>query len=254
MKPLISAVYITKNAQSKLSDSLNSIISLVNEIIIIDSGSTDNTEQIAKQFNAKFIKQSWLGFGKQKQFGVEQATHDWVLCLDDDEIVSQNLQQSIKEALINNESKYHAYKFARSNYFMGRYLKHGEGYPDWSLRLFNKHYAHWSDDLVHEYVITNCDVEILSGDLLHHSCNSIEDYLNKQNKYTSLQAEKMAENGVKVKPIKIIISPIFRFIKFYFLKRGFLDGMAGFVHICIGCFNSMMKYAKINEKQKEQNK
>ncbi len=165
---------------------------------------------------------------------------------------SDELKKSIQAALLNPSAK--AYQFARSNYFMGRYLKYGEGYPDWSLRLFNKKYAHWSEDNVHEYVVTQTDIGKLAGDLLHHSCDSLTDYLNKQNTYTSLQAEKMFMEGKKISSAKIIISPLFRFIKFFIFKRGFLDGLPGFVHISIGCFNTMMKYSKVCDKQKEYNK
>ena len=251
MKQSVSAVYITKNAQKTLAKSLHSI-SFVDEIIIVDSGSTDQTRQIAEQFNARFISNPWPGFGKQKQFAIEQAQHQWVLCLDDDEIVTEALKISIQNTL--NQPSYYAYQAARSNYFMGCYLKHGEGYPDWSLRLFNKQYAHWSEDTVHEYVMTHTEKGRLNGDLLHYSCDSLTNYLNKQNQYTRLQAEKIIASGKKIGFAKIIINPLFRFIKFFFLKRGFLDGVPGFVHISIGCFNTMMKYAKVYEQQKETHK
>ena len=148
MKQPISAVYITKNAEKTLSNSLKSLTSCVDEIIIVDSGSTDQTENIAKTFNARFISKDWEGFGKQKRFAVQQAKNDWVLCIDDDEVISSELAENINKTLENPQL--FAYQFARSNFFMGRFLKHGEGYPDWSLRLFNLNYAHWSDDDVHE--------------------------------------------------------------------------------------------------------
>lgn len=247
MKQNLSIVYITKNAAITFKQSLNSA-AFADEIIVVDSGSTDQTLAIAAQYQAKIIKQHWLGFGKQKQFAINQAKNDWVLSLDADEIISIKLKQSIQAALQNPKNK--AYRFARSNYFLGRYLKHGEGYPDYSLRLFNKHNAHWSDDAVHEYVKTKESVGTLTGDLLHHSCENITAYLQKQNQYTDIQAQQLCLNKTTVSQIKIIFSPIFRFIKFYFLKKGFLDGMAGLIHIRIGCFNSMIKYAKYYELKK----
>lgn len=247
MKQNLSVVYITKNAASTFEQSLSSI-DFANEIIVVDSGSSDETLKIAEKYKAKITFQDWLGFGKQKQLAVNLATHDWVLCLDADEIISFDLRKSIQAALTNPTFK--AYQFPRSNYFLGRYLKHGEGYPDLSLRLFNKNNAAWSDDAVHEYVDTKSEVGTLTGDLLHHSCENISDYLTKQNNYTDIQAKQLWLKNKKTTAVKIIFSPIFRFIKFYFIKRGFLDGLAGFVHISIGCFNSMIKYAKLHELQK----
>ncbi|WP_434779614.1 glycosyltransferase family 2 protein [Neisseria sp. Ec49-e6-T10] len=246
MKENISVVYITKNAQRKLEQSLLSIC-FADEIVIVDSGSTDQTLEIAKKYSAKIIHQEWLGFGKQKQFAVDKAQNDWVLCLDDDEIVSKELSDNIQNVL--KHPQYMAYQFARSNYFINRFLKHGEGYPDYSLRLFNKKYAHWSEDNVHEYIVCHKKVETLKGDLLHYSCDSLEEYLNKQNQYTSIQADILSKQK-NIGSLKIIMSPFFRFIKFYFIKRGFLDGLPGFIHILIGCFNSMIKYAKVYEQQK----
>ncbi len=252
MKQPISAVYITKNAEQSLADSLKSLASLVDEIIIVDSGSTDQTETIAQMANARFIFNEWAGFGKQKRFAVEQAKNDWVLCVDDDEVLSTELAENIAKTL--EKPQFFAYQFARSNFFMGHFLKHGEGYPDWSLRLFNRNYAHWSDDDVHEQVVTHTQIGTIKGNLLHYSCDTLAEYLDKQNRYTSIQAEKMLIKGKKISRAKIIISPVFRFFRFYFIKRGFLDGLPGLVHILIGCFNSMVKYAKFFEKQKAQNK
>lgn len=250
MKQNLSIVYITKNAASIFKKSLSSI-DFADEIIVVDSGSTDATLEIAQKYHSKITHQNWLGFGKQKQFAVNLATNDWVLCLDADEIISDELKKSIQAALLNPSAK--AYQFARSNYFMGKYLKHGEGYPDFSLRLFNRNDAKWSDDDVHEYVKTEVQIETLTGDLLHHSCDNIAAYLEKQNQYTDIQAQQLWLKNKKISKNKIILSPIFRFIKFYFLKKGFLDGMAGFVHISIGCFNSMIKYAKLYELRKNNN-
>ena len=249
MKQPISAVYITKNAEKTLADSLKSLTACVDEIIIVDSGSTDQTKNIAKTFNARFISKDWEGFGKQKGFAVQEASHDWVLCIDADEELSPELVANINQLLENPQI--FAYQFARSNFFMGRFLKHGEGYPDWSLRLFNRNYAHWSDDDVHEQVVTHTQIGTIKGDLLHYSCDTLAEYLDKQNRYTSIQAEKMLAKGKKVSYSKMIVSPVFRFFRFYLIKQGFLDGWPGLVHILIGCFNSMVKYAKFFEKQKD---
>ena len=128
---------------------------------------------------------------------------------------------------------------------MGRWLKHGEGYPDISLRLFDKEFAEWSKDPIHEKVFTNEAVGRLIGDLMHHSENGIADYLTKQNHYTTLQAQQLFAKGKRVRVTRMLLSPVFRFIKFYLLRLGFLDGLPGLIHISIGCFNSFTKYAKL---------
>jgi hypothetical protein len=129
-------------------------------------------------------------------------------------------------------------------------LKHGEGYPDWSLRLFDRRQARWSKDAVHEKVETSADIGELTGDLLHDSAESIASYLTKQNRYTTLAAEMAIKSGKRSGFAQIILSPLVRFIKFYFLRQGFRDGLPGLIHIAIGCFNSFSKYAKMLERQK----
>nr|WP_276539192.1 glycosyltransferase family 2 protein [Chromobacterium alkanivorans] len=244
MRARISVVLITKNAETSLEKCLDSV-GFADEIVLVDSGSTDRTLAIASAYKAKVIHQDWLGFGPQKQLAVQAASHDWVLCLDADEWLSTELVNEIKDVLDNPQAT--AFQFPRCNRFMGRFLKHGEGYPDWSLRLFHRGHARWSDDLVHEYVIADGPVHRLRHDLMHESGEDIALYLSKQNRYTSLQAEQLLQRGKRVGIAKLILSPLLRFLKFYFFRRGFLDGVPGLVHISIGCFNSYIKYAKLIE-------
>ncbi|WP_227105929.1 glycosyltransferase family 2 protein [Chromobacterium rhizoryzae] len=251
MRARISVVLITKNAETSLEKCLDSV-GFADEIVLVDSGSTDRTLAIASAYKAKVIHQDWLGFGPQKQLAVRAASHDWVLCLDADECLSENLVNEIKELLDNPQAT--AFQFPRCNRFMGRFLKHGEGYPDWSLRLFHRAHARWSDDLVHEYVIADGPVHKLRHELMHESGEDIALYLSKQNRYTSLQAEQLLQRGKRVGIAKLILSPLLRFVKFYFFRRGFLDGVPGLVHISIGCFNSYIKYAKLIELRRLKNK
>ena len=145
-----------------------------------------------------------------------------------------------------------AYRFPRCNLFLGRYLRHGEGYPDWSLRLFDRRHARWSDDAVHEKVLTQTDVGTLAGDLLHDSAETLNSYLAKQDRYTTLAAQQAHAAGQRAHLGHLLLSPLLRFIKFYVLRLGFLDGMAGLVHILIGCGNSFAKYAKMLDLQTRQ--
>ncbi len=240
----ITAVIIARDEAHAIAACLESV-SFADEIVLVDSGSKDETPSIAKRFGARVIHQEWLGFGAQKQFAVEQASHDWILSIDADERVSLKLQESILQAV--TAPRAHAFKMPRRNRFMGRWLRHGEGYPDYNLRLFHRDHARWSEDAVHEHVLARGKIQPLKGDLLHETEDGIEDYLRKQNHYTSLQAQILFAGGKKAGFTKLIVSPLVRFVKFYFFRLGFLDGLPGLVHILIGCFNSFTKYAKLRE-------
>ncbi len=237
-----SVVIIAKNAARQLAACLESA-SFADEMLVVDSDSSDGTAELAAKRGARVLQQEWLGFGAQKQFAVEAARYDWVLCLDADERVSEPLRASILAALAAPATQ--AYAMPRCNRFMGSWLRHGEGYPDWSLRLFDRRHARWSDDPVHEKVLTDAPVARLKGDLLHDSAETLAGYLDKQNRYTSMQAEVLFKAGKRTGPAQLLLSPLLRFAKFYFLRLGFLDGTAGLVHIGIGCCNSFFKYAKL---------
>ena len=238
----LSVTLITLNAAQHIEACLTSV-AFADEIVVVDCGSEDDTIQLAKKYGARVMHQDWLGYGAQKQFAVEQAQHDWVLCVDADERVTVALRQSIEAALSGPQA--HGFTMPRCNKFLGRWLRHGEGYPDWSLRLFHRAHGRWSSDPVHEKVSLDSTAMRLSGDLLHESSEDLATYLNKQNRYTTLAAEALFERGKRVGVVQLALSPLLRFFKFYVLRLGFLDGAAGLVHISIGCHNSLMKYAKL---------
>ena len=244
----LSVVLITLNAAAQLRPCLESA-AFADEILVVDSGSSDGTQELATACGARVLHQDWLGFGPQKHFAVTQAAHDWVLCLDADERVTPELATAIGAALASG-SDVAAFRFARCNRFLGRYLRHGEGYPDWSLRLFDRRRARWSDDAVHEKVVSDGPVGTLAGDLLHDSAETIAAYLTKQNRYTTLAAEAAVAAGQRARAGKVWASPLLRFCKFFIVRRGYRDGLPGFIHIVIGCFNSFTKYAKMIELQR----
>ena len=243
----LSAVLITRNAAAVLDSCLESL-AFADEILIIDSASSDGTLEIAARRGARAVQKEWLGFGRQKQFAVDQAKNDWVLCIDADERVSPELAASISRALAAPVSP--VYRMARRNRFLGRWLSHGEGYPDWSPRLFNRMNARWSDDLVHEKVLYAVTPGTLEGDLMHDSSDDLAAYLDRQNRYTTLAARQAYELGRSSGVFHLLLSPVVRFFKFYVLRLGFLDGVPGLLHISIGCMNSYLKYAKLLELRK----
>ncbi|MBX9865653.1 MAG: glycosyltransferase family 2 protein [Burkholderiales bacterium] len=241
----LSLVIISQNEEAALEQCLQSCVSLVDEIVIIDSGSTDGTQAIALKYKAHFIHQDWLGFGAQKNYAVTLAKHDWVLCLDADEYLTTELAIEISQELDNPRAK--AYQLIRCNKFLGKFLRHGAGYPDCSIRLFNRQAANWSNDLVHEKVevVSDCAVATLKHDYLHNSGEDFMKYLHKQDRYTTTQALRMLELNKSVKLSKLFFSPFIHFIKYYVIKRGFMDGVPGFIHIVLGSINSFQKYAKL---------
>jgi glycosyltransferase involved in cell wall biosynthesis len=247
----LSAVLITRNAAAVLAPCLESL-AFADEIVVVDSGSSDGTAEIARRYGARLVQKEWLGFGRQKQYAVDQARHDWVLCLDADETVSPELAASIQAALARPVSP--VYRMPRRNRFLGRWLSHGEGYPDWSPRLFNRMNARWSDDLVHEKVLYAVTPGTLQGDLMHDSSDDLTAYLERQNRYTTLAARQAYELGRSAGFFHLLMSPVVRFFKFYVFRLGFLDGMPGLVHISIGCMNSYLKYAKLIELRKADEK
>ncbi len=240
----VSLVVITRDAAADIAECLLSA-QFCAEALVVDSGSGDHTVETARRCGARVVSHVFAGFGPQKQFAVQQARHDWVLCLDADERLSQPLRESIQALFANGAPPHAAYALARRNRFLGRWLAHGEGYPDWITRLFDRRRAHWSTDPVHEQVMADGPVGRLEGDLMHASAESIERYIAKQNRYTTLQADALHASGKRSSAWKMALSPLARFLRFYIVRLGFLDGAAGFAHIAIGAFASFLKHAKL---------
>jgi glycosyltransferase involved in cell wall biosynthesis len=240
----LSVAIIALNAAGQIGPCLASV-AFADEIVVVDSGSTDGTQEIVRSHGGRVEHKDWMGFGRQKQHAVACARNDWVLCLDADERVTPELERSIRSAMAGG--RYHAWRVARRNRFLGRWLAHGEGYPDWTLRLFQRAHAGWSNDEVHESVLTTTEVGRLEGDLLHDSAEDVATYLAKQNRYSTLHAEALYKQGVRASYWRLAASPLMRFVKFYILRLGFLDGGPGLAHIVIGCNNTFQKYLKLIE-------
>jgi glycosyltransferase involved in cell wall biosynthesis len=245
-QPPLTVAIIALNAAAQIGPCLASA-AFAEELLVVDSGSSDGTAEIARSHGARVETREWLGFGRQKQLAVSMARNDWVLCLDADERITPRLERSIRQALATR--RYHAWRLARRNRFLGRWLAHGEGYPDWTVRLFHRAHASWSNDEVHEAVLTTAEIGRLDGDLLHDSAEDLSTYMAKQNRYSSLHAQALYDQGVRAGYWRLAASPLMRFVKFYLLRLGFLDGGAGFAHIVVGCNNTFHKYLKLIELQ-----
>ena len=240
----LSLCIITRDAARELPGCLESA-RFAADIVVVDSGSRDDTVEVARRLGARVIERPFEGFGAQKQFAVAAAQYEWVLCLDADERVTPELAEQIALVFTRDNPGASAFAVARRNRFLGRWLNHGEGYPDWNVRLFDRRWAHWSDDVVHERVIVDGHAARIGGDLLHASAESLSDYIGKQNRYTTLQAAALHRQGRTAGFAQIALAPVARFLRLYFFRLGFLDGAAGFAHIAVGCFGSFLKYAKL---------
>ena len=240
----LSLVVITRDAAGEIAACLQSA-RFAADALVVDSGSGDDTVAIARDNGARVLQRPFTGFGPQKSYAVSQARHDWVLCLDADERLSPELASSIALLFAGGAPRVAGFALSRRNRFLGRWLAHGEGYPDWIVRLFDRRRARWTDDPVHERVVADGPVERLAGDLLHASAESIDEYIAKQNRYTTLQAQAMHARGERAGAARLALSPLARFVRFYVVKGGFLDGAAGFAHVAIGAFASFLKYVKL---------
>lgn len=249
--PKISLVIITKNEEKYIHECILSARDVVDEVIILDEFSTDKTKDIVTELGAQYYTEAFRGFGEQKRRAVELASHDWILSLDADEQLSEELKKSIIHWK-NNPRSEQAFSFNRLNYYCGKPIKYCGWYPDRKIRFWNKKHGNWNKNKVHESVEMNKDTKegILKGNLIHFTINSVEDHINRTNRYTSLQADKHLKKSDFILYFKLFFNPIFNFFKIYFLKLGILDGYHGFLIAKISAMGHFWVYAKALEKKR----
>nr|WP_246429160.1 glycosyltransferase family 2 protein [Pseudoxanthomonas broegbernensis] len=206
-------------------------LSFCDEIVVVDSGSTDATVRIAEAMGARVLQRPFDGFRSQKHFAVEQAAHDWVLCLDADERVGAQLHASIQAARAAGFDGAAGYRFARLSDYFGRFLRHGNAYPDRVLRLFDRRRGGWRGQReVHEAVSLDGPVRPLAGDLIHYPYRSLEQQVAKTQRYARMMAEHEFARGRRARWSKLVLAPAWRFWRGYLLRGGFLDGWRGLVY------------------------
>lgn len=244
----LSSIVIAKNEENNIGKCVQSQLKCVDEIIvIIDEESTDRTEDIVQSFkNVRYFKTKWQGYSKTKQHAVSLTTNEWILWIDADEAISDKLQIELNE-FKNTQPAFNAYSIKRRAYFLGRWIKHSGWYPGRVTRLFNKKFVSFSENGVHEHLIVNGETGELKNDLEHYTDPSIHHYFEKYNRYTSLAAEEMFDRHKKFSLTDITIRPISLFIKMYFLKAGFLDGIHGFILAVFSSAYVFTKYCKLWE-------
>jgi glycosyltransferase involved in cell wall biosynthesis len=247
----ISTIIITHNEQRHIARCMESVRGLADEVLVVDSGSDDSTREMAALLGARVLERSWTGFSDQKNFAAQQAAWDWILSLDADEALSDPLRQELL-ILIRRGPTADAYAFPRKAFYLGRWICHSGWYPDPKIRLYRRDKGTWAGAFVHESVSVKGRVEQCHGDLLHYTCDSITEHLERLHRYTSLAAEEMWQRGQTAAPINLVFSPLAVFLKSYFLKCGFLDGPQGLLIAGFAAYYNFLKYAKLWEKQMDQ--
>jgi len=242
----LSVVIITFNEEKNIGRCLESIQGIADDVVILDSFSTDATESISKKYTVNFISRKWEGYSASKNFANAQAKHDWVLSLDADEALSEELKKSILKAKEGTELK--TYKFHRLTNYCGSWIKHCGWYPDTKIRIFDRRITKW-EGIIHEKLVIDSKQEaiLLKGDLLHYSYYSIEQHYAQTEKFSSLAAQNMFDKGKKASALKMYLSPVVKFISDYIIKLGLLDGAAGFTICRISAKHSFLKYKKLRE-------
>ncbi|RMH68397.1 MAG: glycosyltransferase family 2 protein [Gemmatimonadetes bacterium] len=242
----LSVVIITLNEEKNLPRCLKHV-QWAEEIVVVDSGSTDRTVEIARKYTDKVIYHPFENYVIQKNVATKHASFDWVLSLDADEVVTPELYQQIKRIWLSQKEQYQGFTVNRLSQFLGKWIRHSGWYPDRKIRLFHRHYGRWVGDQVHEHVQITGKIGHLNADLLHYTYDSIEDNLNRMQRYAQLSAQEKFKNGKQTSVTDLTLRPFIKFIKAYIVKQGFRDGLHGLVLCLMGSFYVFLKYANLWE-------
>ncbi len=247
----ISATLITFNEEQAIRDALESLF-WADEIIVVDSESTDRTVEIARQFTDQIIIRPWPGYAAQKTFAAAQASHDWVFNLDADERVSADLARELQNMKQQPEPAASGFEMPRRTFYLGRWIRHSGWYPDYKLRLYNRNRGKWRGEFVHESVEVDGNVEKLNGDILHYTVRNASDHHLRIDRYTTLAAEELRQKGKRARATSIFISPLTTFIRSYIFKLGFLDGLPGLAIAYFAAHYAFLKNLKLWELWKDE--
>jgi glycosyltransferase involved in cell wall biosynthesis len=250
----ISVVIICKNEEEEIGRCLQSLQGLTDDIVVLDNGSTDDTKNIVRNTSARLVEGSWEGFGKTKNKATSLAKYNWVLGLDADESIDEELKQALLTLTLYNDNEVFEIKF--KNFLGNKYLRFGEWGGDKHIRLFNRNKVSWNEARVHEGLLLLRDTEIkkLKGFILHYTAKDEAEFADKMLRYALLNAEKYAEQGKKSSWINVYGAPLFSFLKYYIFKLGFFDGWAGYVCARMTSYYTFIKYARLLELNKASGK
>jgi len=245
--PPISATIITHNEAANITRAIQSL-DCADEILVVDSGSTDETVKIATELGARVVAHAWEGFAAQKNLAIREARHEWILSLDADEELNEEARDAVREWKQSAPSA-SAYRFARRPQYLGRWILHSGWYPDWKIRLFNRSQAQWQGGYVHESVVAQGKVETLNGEILHYTCDSLADHRKRIEFYTDLAAREMFERGRRGGLGSRLLAPPWVFANTYFFRLGVLDGVPGFLIAWMAARYVHRKYVKLAKLQ-----
>jgi len=243
----ISIVIVCRNEADAIGKTLRSLQGLTDDIVVFDNGSTDNTKSLVLQQGAKLFEGSWEGFGKTKKKAVNLAKYDWILSVDADEALDEELKQALLQLQFADTKTVYEIRF--KNFFGNKHLRYGEWGGDKHVRLFNRKSVNWDESLVHEKLVLPLGTKVvrLKGFVLHQTVRDIKEYTEKTMHYAFLNASKYFLSGKKSSWVKIFIAPMFGFLKYYLFRLGFLDGWEGFICARMTAMYTFLKYEKLRE-------
>ena len=238
----LSVTIITKNEEKNIARCLESV-KWADEIVVLDTNSTDRTVEICRQFTDKIFCVDWNGYGKQKNLCADRTSNNWVLNIDSDEEISPEGAEEIR-AVLRDGSKHPVYQFPRKNFFAKRWVRYGGWYPDLISRLYDKTRVNFTESQVHEKLVPDENVGTLKNPILHHSFSGMGDYIDRQNRYSSLYASEKIGQGFRAGWTHLMMRPPLAFVKNYFIRQGFRDGFLGLFLALSFAFYTFLKYAK----------
>ena len=247
MHPLTVTI-ITLNEAAQIADAIDSA-SFADEILVVDSGSTDGTVDIARGKGVRVLTREWTGYVDQKNYAAEQASHDWIFSLDADERIPHALAEEIR-GILASDPPLHGYRVPRVTFHLGRWIRTTDFYPDYQTRLYDRRFARWRGRYVHESVTVDGPSGRLKNDLQHYSFSDLRDQLQRINHYSTLAARQMYESGRRTGPAEILIHPTAAFLRNYILRKGFLDGTAGLTISLMNAWSVGLKFMKLWELQR----
>lgn len=243
----ITATVITLNEEHNIAEALQSL-SWADEIIVVDSESTDRTVEIARRFTDRVFTRSWPGYSAQKNFAAGEAANDWIFSLDADERVSPELAGQIKKLKLGAGPA--AFEMPRLTSYLGRWIKHSGWHPDYKSRLYDRKRAAWQGDYVHEALKVDGQVERIKGNILHYTVRDASEHHLRMDRYTTLAAKQMVSRGKHVSVASLLFSPALVFLRSYIFKVGFLDGTPGLAIACFAAHYEFLKNIKVWEQQR----
>ncbi len=240
----ISACIITLNEADRIADCIKSL-DFCDEVLVVDSHSVDKTREIAIECGARVIERDWPGCIKQREYSIAEAKHDWVLCMDADERVSPELREEIMRLRDAGFPGFQGWKLLRVSFYMGRWIRHGTWYPDYVMRLFDRRVAQVKGNEPHDRIEVDGKTSKLKSELMHYPYRSLAEHLQRMDKYTTVMAHTLNSQGKKASLFNVVINPWTRFVKYYFLRAGFLDGWRGLVMAYLASQYVRTKYIKL---------